>query len=165
MQQRDVGVIMTAGMLRRGRSCRRQMESALSGKEGAQHVVAEEDRRTLLELYRTLRPVDSLADATRDVAWDAITTRDALAAGAAVENARLELSVPEARTVLHQDVERLIPGPGGYEVILVRPLTRLRAAIDTEGALAIRALERVGEGTATVSVVYADRNYVRGEEL
>jgi hypothetical protein len=113
------------------------------------------------ELYRDLHPVDGSVDA----AGDAETTRSALAAELSVENAYLELPIFPAATVLGQEIDRLLPTPHGYDVVLVRPVTRLRGVLGTEGALALRALEALGTTANSFTAVYANRNYVRTEGL
>jgi hypothetical protein len=122
-----------------------------------------EDWRTLADVYRSDAGVEE--PGPLDAAWDPEATAAALRRGQGVDRARFVLHFPDLAVRIVQDVDRLIPGSAGYEVVLVRPVVRLRGQIHTEGALALRALRELDASLESVTAVFANRNYVREGRL
>ncbi|MFW5728674.1 MAG: DUF2779 domain-containing protein [Spirochaetota bacterium] len=126
----------------------------------------------MLDMYGALQESDAgKAPPYLDAGWDPTATAAAICDDSRVASARLSflLDPPEdsegkpVRIV--QDIDRLIPSEAGYDVVLVRPITRVRGEAQTEGALAAIGLERLGADVHRVSVVFANRGYGRGEHL
>ncbi len=128
----------------------------------------------MADVYRALHEAPDAEDETTaavDAGWDPAATAAALRDGSPVAAARLSfvLNPPEdtpGRPVrVVQDVDRLVPTDAGYDVVLIRPVTRVRGEAQTEGALAAIGLEQLGISVHRLSVVFANRGYVRGERL
>ena len=152
-------ITLTASALRRGRNCRRKLAQAIQTQETPQAAVAMEDWRTLADVYRSDSAVQESGPVDAD--WDPEATAAAVRRGHGVDRARFILRVPDVAAQIIQDVDRLTPGSAGYDVVLVRPVVRLRGEIHTEGALALRAVRELGASVESVTAVLANRNYVR----
>jgi len=158
-----------ASVLYRGGRCRRRLTAARNRSETPQEAVAREDRRVLRELYFASLSADGDAagqadDAPLDAGWQPDVTGDAIRAGVPVQRALLSAPLEGLRLV--QAADHLIPeADGGYGVVLVRPLVRLRGEVELEAAFAAYLLRQNGSAPAHLRVVFARRNYVRGEHL